>query len=78
MLFEPIVPEIKRADVNLFTGVRASTTWREMRALVEVTNQVRLNYLFQAYLDDPVSGKTGGVDINNRVLSLTLSTAVKH
>jgi hypothetical protein len=78
VLFEPIVPEVKRADVTLLTGLRASSSWHGVRALVEFTNQVRLNYLFQAYLDNPDTGETHGIDIDNRTLSLTLSTAVKN
>jgi len=78
VLFEPIVPDEKRADITLFTGLRASSAWHGVQALIEFTNQVRLNYLFQAYLDNRLTGETGGIDIGNRTLSLTLSAAVKN
>ena len=77
MLFERIVPEVKRGDITLLAGVRGSRVWHGIRALVDYSYQTRLNYLFQAYLDDAATGKTGGVDIGNRTLSVTLSTAIR-
>ena len=73
--FESFIPGDARQDISLFTGVRGSVVFRGVRALVAFTNTARLNYLYQAYLDDPVTGKTSGIDIGNRTLSLTFSLA---
>jgi hypothetical protein len=45
---------------------------------VELTDTARLNYLYQAYVDDPIATTTSGVDIANRTISLILSSAPRH
>ncbi|HXD48931.1 MAG TPA: capsule assembly Wzi family protein, partial [Gemmatimonadaceae bacterium] len=71
VLFEPIVPQFKRQDVTLVAGVRASTTWRQVHVLLDFAHGARFNYLFQAYVLGP--NKTGGIDLVNNTLTLTLS-----
>ena len=76
VVYEPIVPEVKRPDITVLAGLRASRSWRGITALVQLSNAVRLNYLNQSYLDDASNGRTSGVDIENRTLAMTLSTAL--
>ena len=71
-----VVPVQKREDISVYGGVRAGVGWRGFRLSAELTSAVRLNYLFQATLPDPVSGKTDGVDISNQTFSLTLTRKV--
>jgi hypothetical protein len=74
VLFEPIVPQFKRQDVTLLAGVRSSVSWRGVNFLVDFAHAARFDYLFQAFVLDP--SHTGGIDILNNTLSVTLSTAV--
>lgn len=78
VLYEPIVPVFKLQDVSILGGVRASREYRGVRVLVEFTDTARLNYLYQAYLDDPIATTSRGIDIANRTLSVTFSTAPGH
>ncbi len=73
-LFTSIVPELKREDISLITGLRLGGDWRRVHLLLDWAHAVRLNYLFQAYLTDPATGRTQGIDIVNDALTLTLST----
>lgn len=72
-LFEPSVPQFKAPDVSLFGGLRAGTTWRGVHALFEFTHTLRINYLFQGYLDNAAKEKKSGIDLSNTTLALTLS-----
>jgi hypothetical protein len=74
VLFEPIVPDFKRQDVTLLAGLRGSVSWRGMSLLVDFAHAARFDYLFQAYALSP--GHTGGIDLINNTVSLTLSSAV--
>lgn len=77
-LYEPIVPGFKLQDVSLFAGVRASTAYRGAHVALELTDTARLNYLYQAYIADPIATTSGGVDISNRTLSLIVSSAPRR
>jgi hypothetical protein len=70
-LFEPIVPQFKRQDVSLFAGLRGSVSWRGVNLGLDFTHAARFDYLFQAYVFAPP--KTGGIDLINNTLALTLS-----
>ena len=71
VLFEPIVPQFKRQDVTLLAGLRAGVSWRGVNAMLDFAHAARFDYLFQAYALSP--GHTGGIDLINNTLSLTLS-----
>lgn len=77
-LYEPIVPGFKLQDVSLFAGVRAATAFRGAHVALELTDTARLNYLYQAYIADPIATTSGGVDISNRTLSLIVSSAPRR
>jgi hypothetical protein len=74
-LYEPIVPGFKLQDVSILGGVRLSRTVRGVYVSGELTDTARLNYLYQAYLVDPIATTSKGVDIGNRTLSLIVSSA---
>ena len=73
-LFEPIVPEFKRQDVTLLAGLRGSVDWYGVQSRLDFAHAARFDYLFQAYILGP--SRTGGIDLLNNTLSVTLSTAV--
>ena len=73
-LWEPIVPQVKNEDVSVMGGFRGSVTMRNTRLLVEYTQAVRIDYLYQDKIADPARGLHSGVDILNRTWSFTLST----
>ncbi len=73
-LFTPVVPEVRREDISLIGGLRFGGTWRRLHLLLDWAHAVRLNYLFQAYLSEPATGRTQGIDIVNDALTVTLST----
>ncbi len=74
VLFEPIVPGFKRQDVTLLAGLRGGVTWHGVSALLDFAHGARFDYLYQAVILGPT--RTGGVDLINNTLSLTLSTAI--
>ena len=78
-LWEPVVPQLKLEDVSLLGGVRASlrigSDRLASRLAVEYTSAVRLSYLYQSKLLDWATGTNGGVDLPNRTLSVSWSTA---
>lgn len=78
VLYEPLVPGFKQPDVSLLVGVRASRAIKGLHVALELTDTARLNYLYQAYIDDPIATTSGGVDISNRTVSLILSSAPRH
>lgn len=73
-LFTSVVPELKREDISLIGGLRIGGGWRRLNILLDWAHAVRLNYLYQAYLTDPATGRTQGIDIVNDALTVTLST----
>jgi hypothetical protein len=68
-----VVPQPKREDVSLFWGLRGGLDLWGWGVTTELTTGVRLNYLFQTFWADPVTGRAEGVDVANSTLSLTLS-----
>ena len=75
-LWTPIVPQVKNEDVSLIGGLRGSVTIGKTRLALEYAQGARLDYLYQDRNDNFLLGTHKGVDILNRTLSLTLSTAV--
>lgn len=70
-----VFPEpFKREDLQLWATLRAGRDVGRWRALVEFTNGVRLNHLYQAYLLPGTSfNDTEGVDLLNRTVTVTLT-----
>jgi hypothetical protein len=77
-LFGPLVPELRRQDVSLLAGLRASGDMHGLHTLVEFTDTARLNYLYQAYIDNGALGTSKGVDISNRSLAVTVTWTPGH
>ncbi len=75
-LWTPIVPELKNEDVSLIGGLKGSVTWKKTRLALEYAQAARLDYLYQDRNDNYLLGSHKGVDILNRTLSITLTTAV--
>jgi hypothetical protein len=73
-LFEPIVPQFRRQDITLLAGLRGSVSMHGVNFAVDFAHAARFDYLFQAYVISPV--RTGGIDILNNTLSVTVSTAL--
>lgn len=76
--FTDVVPPEKREDISLLGTVRAGADFRGMHIAADWTHSVRLNYLYQAYLTDPVAGRTAGIDIVNDALTLTITAPVRR
>lgn len=70
-----LFPEpFKREDLQLYASARVGRDIGRWRALVEFTNGVRLNHLYQAFLLPGTSfNDTEGVDLLNRTLTVTLT-----
>lgn len=75
-LWMPIVPQVKNEDVSVLGGLKSSYTWRGTRLALEYSQAARLDYLFQDKIADYQRGTHSGVDILNRTLSITITTAV--
>ncbi|MGV3710373.1 MAG: capsule assembly Wzi family protein [Gemmatimonas sp.] len=75
-LWTPIVPQTKNEDVSLMAGLNGSLTYRGIRMALQYTQAARLDYLYQDRNDNLELGTHKGVDILNRTISITLSTAV--
>jgi hypothetical protein len=67
----PLPP--KREDLSLYASFRYGRRIGPVDALVEFTDGVRLNHLYQAYELGTPDGATEGVDLLNRTLTLTLT-----
>lgn len=76
--FTDVVPAPKRQDVLLFWGIRGGTVVGGWDVSGELSPSVRLNYLFQTYLPDPVTGRAEGIDVANTSLTLSISRAVRR
>jgi hypothetical protein len=77
-LYEPIIPVFKLQDVSVLGGVRIARTYGGVRFSGEFTDTARINYLYQAYLLDPIATTSGGIDIANRTFSFTVSFAPRR
>lgn len=75
-LWDPIIPEVKNEDVTVLGAVHVSATWRGARVALDYTHAVRLDYLYQDKVPDLTTGEHTGVDIRNRTLSITVSSAI--
>lgn len=75
-LWTDIVPQLKNEDVSVIGGLKASVTFATFRLGVDYAQAARLDYLYQDRNDNYELGSHKGVDILNRTLSITLSTAV--
>lgn len=76
-LFTPVVPHVRREDISLTGGLRAAHELGPVRVFADWAHTARLNYLFQAYLVDPGTGRTEGIDIMNDVITLTVSAPLR-
>jgi len=74
--FTDVVPSPKREDVSLYWGLRGGINQSGWHLGIELSQEMRLNYLFQTFMSDPVTGRAEGVDIANTGLILTLSKNV--
>mgnify|MGYP006277805645 CR=1 FL=1 len=68
-----VVPYWGRSDVTLFWGFRGGVDYGGWHLDGELSHGIRMNYLFQTFEPDPVSGKAEGVDVANTSVTLTLS-----
>ncbi|MEK0431047.1 MAG: hypothetical protein RL139_851 [Gemmatimonadota bacterium] len=78
-LFTDVVPggQGKLMDVSLFGALRAAFPVGAAAAQVELTHGVRLAYLNQALLRDPVRGFYDGVDFRTWSLAMTLTPSAR-
>jgi len=67
------VGKLGREDVSLFWGLRGGRDFREWNLSAELSHGVRINYLFQTFPADPITGRAEGVDVANTTFSMTLS-----
>lgn len=75
-IWTDIVPQLKNEDVSIIGGLRGSVTFATVRLGLEYARAARIDYLYQDRNDNYELGTHKGVDILNRTLSITLSTAV--
>ncbi len=71
-----VVPLPKREDVSLFWGFRGGVDLCGWTVGAELSTGVRINYLFQTFQPDAVTGKSEGVDVANTALALSLSRSL--
>ena len=62
-----------REDVSMFWGTRGGVEVSGWALFMDIFHGVRINYLFQTFIPDPVSGRAEGVDIANTSISITLA-----
>ncbi|MBT6697282.1 MAG: hypothetical protein HOB12_16620 [Gemmatimonadales bacterium] len=74
--FSKVVPSPKREDVSLYWGLRGGIDQKGWHLGIELSQEMRLNYLFQGFKHDPVTFRAEGVDIANTGLILTLARNV--
>jgi hypothetical protein len=67
------VKQWSREDVSLFWGTRFGVDFAGWDLLAELSHGIRINYLFQTFPADWVTGEAEGVDVANTTFSLTLS-----
>jgi len=62
-----------REDVSMFWGARGGVEVSGWGLFMDISHGVRINYLFQTFIPDPVSGRAEGVDVANTSISVTLA-----
>jgi len=65
-----------REDVSMFWGTRGGVEVSGWELFMDISHGVRINYLFQTFIPDPVSGKAEGVDVENTSISVTLAKSL--
>ena len=65
-----------REDVSMFWGARGGVEVSEWELFMDISHGVRINYLFQTFIPDPVSGRAEGVDVANTSISVTLAKSL--
>ena len=65
-----------REDVSMFWGARGGVEVSGWELFMDISHGVRINYLFQTFIPDPVSGKAEGVDVANTSISVTLAKSL--
>jgi len=76
-LLGPLVPQSRSPDVTLLEGIRVVRDFTRCRVSMQVTDGMRLAYLFQdGYVPLDQSNPAGfkGIDISNRTLSVTVTS----
>jgi hypothetical protein len=65
-----------REDVSMFWGARGGVEVSGWGLFMDISHGVRINYLFQTFIPDPVSGRAEGVDVANTSISVTLAKSL--
>lgn len=65
-----------REDVSMFWGARGGVEVSGWELFMDISHGVRINYLFQTFIPDPVSGRAEGVDVANTSISVTLAKSL--
>ena len=65
-----------REDVSMFWGARSGVEVSGWGLFMDISHGVRINYLFQTFIPDPVSGRAEGVDVANTSISVTLAKSL--
>lgn len=65
-----------REDVSMFWGVRGGLEVSGWAFSVDISHGVRINYLFQTFIPDLVSGRAEGVDVANTSVSINLAKSL--
>jgi len=65
-----------REDVSMFWGVRGGLEVSGWALSVDISHGVRINYLFQTFIPDLVSGRAEGVDVANTSVSVNLAKSL--
>lgn len=72
----PAVKRWSREDVSMFWGARGGVEVSGWELFMDISHGVRINYLFQTFIPDPVSGRAEGVDVANTSISVTLAKSL--
>lgn len=65
-----------REDVSMFWGIRGGLEVSGWALSVDISHGVRINYLFQTFIPDILSGRAEGVDIANTSVSVNLAKSL--
>ena len=78
ILWTDVVLHPRREDVSLFWGLRGAVDVLGWNLSGELSHGIRLNYLFQTFKPDAVTGRAEGVDIANTTVTVSLAKAVRR